>query len=203
MAKEVKLVSTMTESEFDNGYWYSDELKQFAKEIGIRPAAKLRKDELEKCIKHFLRTGEVKNLTQRNLTKRGVKDIDKGLSLQLPIANYTSKEETQEFIKKEANKLEPNLKEKSGVWYRLNRWREEQITTGREVTYEDLMKEYVRLNQSEESFARIEHARYINFVADFLAGEKNGTREKATQAWQALKTMELPKTYQAWKRHQK
>jgi hypothetical protein len=61
----------------------------------------------------------------------------------------------------------------------------------------------VRLNQSEESFARIEHARYINFVADVLAGEKNGTREKATQAWQALKTMELPKTYQAWKRHQK
>lgn len=192
----------MTESEFNNGYWYSDELKQFAKEIGIRSAARLRKDELEECIKHFLRTGEVKNLTHRNLTKRGVKDIDKGLSLQLPIDNYTSNKETKEFIKEEANKLEPNLKEKSGVWYRLNRWREEQITTGREITYEDLVKEYVKLNQSAGSFARIEHARYINFVADFLADEKNGTREKAAQAWQALKTMEIPKTYHAWKRKQ-
>ena len=38
----------MTLTEFDNGYWYATELKEFAEAIGIPSATKLRKDELEK-----------------------------------------------------------------------------------------------------------------------------------------------------------
>ena len=51
------LSPTMTVRDFENGYWYLDQLKNFAKCIGIPAAKKLRKDELEKAIVVFLRTG--------------------------------------------------------------------------------------------------------------------------------------------------
>jgi hypothetical protein len=43
--------------EFENGYWYREQLTDFAQRIGIPAAAKLRKDELEAAIIRFLRTG--------------------------------------------------------------------------------------------------------------------------------------------------
>ena len=49
---------TMTLREFENGYWYLEQLKNFAERIGIPAAKKLRKDELEKAIVTFLRTGK-------------------------------------------------------------------------------------------------------------------------------------------------
>jgi hypothetical protein len=203
MTKKVKLSPSMTEVEFDNGYWYTVELKHFAEEIGVPSVSNLRKDELEKSIKHFLRTGQIKSLPQKSLPKTGVKDVEKGLSLQLPIVIYRSNKETKDFIIKEAQKIEPNLKEKSGVRYRLNRWREEQLAQGKKITYEDLVKQYVKLNRSEGSFSRIAHGRYINFVADFMAGKKQATRAEAVKAWEELKKLDTPKTYEAWKKHQK
>ena len=44
------LSPTMTWREFENGYWYLGQLKDFAERIGIPAAKKLRKDELEKYI---------------------------------------------------------------------------------------------------------------------------------------------------------
>jgi hypothetical protein len=52
------LSAIMTVRDFENGYWYLDELKNFAERIGIPAAKKLRKDELEKAIVVFLRTGK-------------------------------------------------------------------------------------------------------------------------------------------------
>lgn len=101
----------MTEQQFDNGYWYAVEIKAFADEIGIASAAKLRKDELEDLIKHFLRTGEVGSPARKNLSKSGISDLEKGLHLKLPIVRYTSNKKTKDFIVKEALKLAPNLKE--------------------------------------------------------------------------------------------
>ena len=53
------LSPTMTLRDFENGYWYLEQLKDFADRIGIPAAKKLRKDELEKAIVAFLRTGKV------------------------------------------------------------------------------------------------------------------------------------------------
>ena len=53
------LSPTMTLREFQNGYWYLEQLKSFAERIGIPAAKKLRKDELEKAIVAFLRTGSL------------------------------------------------------------------------------------------------------------------------------------------------
>src|SRR5438105_3347209 len=126
MGKKPALSESMTETEFDNGYWYATELREFARKVGIPAANRLRKDELEKALKHFLRTGKVGNPAHRSPVKSGVRDVDRGLSLDLPVVHYTSNAETKRFIDREAAKLEPGFTRASGTRYLLNRWREAQ-----------------------------------------------------------------------------
>jgi hypothetical protein len=192
----------MTSTQFDNGYWYATELKNFADRIGIPSANKLRKDELEKAIKVFLQTGKIKSPTKRQLSITGIRDFERGLSLDLPVAVYTNNKETKDFLERESLKLAPDLKRKSGARYRLNRWREDRITEGVKITYGDLVKEYVRLSQTAGSFVHIPHGRYVNFMSDFLAGEPNATREQAINAWKKLKTLDVPKDYRSWVKSQ-
>lgn len=192
----------MTVTQFDNGYWYATELKDFAETIGIPAANKLRKDELERAIKLFLRTGKIKSPTKRNLTTPGMKDVERGLRLDLRVRVYTNNKETKDFLERQAQKLAPGLKRKSGARYRLNRWREDQIVKGVKITYRDVVEEYVRLSQSTLPFAHIPHGRYINFLADFLAAERDATRERAIKAWKKLKTLDIPKDYRSWSRYQ-
>jgi len=194
-----KLSKSMSLAQFENGYWYANELRVFAESLGVPSAKKLRKDELVKAITQFLKTGKVEAPTKRNLQRTGVKDIDQGLSLQLPVVNYTSNKATKTFIEHEAHKLVPNLKRKSGVRYRLNRWREEQLTRGISITYEDLVKRYIELNQMEGTFAKIPQVCYVNFLSEFFANEKGATRGQGIAAWKKLKQLDTPKTYRAWK----
>jgi hypothetical protein len=190
----------MTQAQFDNGYWYATELKEFAKAIGIPSASRLRKDELEKAIKVFLKSGKIERPTKRSLSTLGAKDVEQGLSLSLPIVVYANDKETKEFLEREAQKLVPGLKRKSGARYRLNRWREEQLVKGVKLNYGGLVKEYVRLNLTKEPLAQIPHGRYINFMSDFLAGERGVTREQALRAWKKLKKLDVPKNYRSWVR---
>ena len=189
----------MTVREFENGYWYVQQLKDFANGVGIPGASKLRKDELERAIVAFLRTGKAELPTRRSLRKEGVKDLERGLSLALAVDNYTSNRETKDFIVEQARRMDPEVREKSGVWYRLNRWREERLTSGRRLTYGDLVKQYIRLNKMER-FEKIPHGRYINFVSEFVAAEKGATREQALAAWAELKQLDVPKDYPSWAR---
>ena len=188
----------MTMAQFENGYWYATELKKFADSIGIPDASRLRKDELEQAIKLFLRTGQIKSSSRKSFSASGTKDVERGLSLDLRVVIYTNDNETKNFLEREAQKLAPGLKRKSGARYRLNRWREEQLIKGVKLTYEGLVKEYVRLNQTREPFAQIPQDRYINFMSDFLAAEKGATREQAIRAWKKLKTLDVPKNYRSW-----
>jgi len=190
----------MTQAQFDNGYWYAVELKEFAKTIGIPSAGRSRKDELEEAIKAFLTAGKIESPTKRSLSTSGIKDVQQGLSLSLPVAVYTNDKETKDFLEREAQKLVPGLKRKSGARYRLNRWREEQLVKGVKLSYGDLVNEYVRLNLTEEPFTQIPHGRYINFMSDFLAGETGATWEQALRAWKELKKLDIPKNYRAWAR---
>jgi hypothetical protein len=188
----------MTRTQFDNGYWYATELKEFAKTIGIPSAGRLRKDELEKAIKVFLKAGKIENPAKRSLSTSGIKDIERGLSTSLPVAVYTNDKETKDFLEQEAQKLVPGLKRKTGARYRLNRWREEQLVKGVKLSYGDMVKEYVRLNLTKEPFAQIPHGRYLNFVSDFFAGERTATWEQALRAWTKLKKLDVPKNYRSW-----
>ncbi len=87
---------TMTLRDFENGYWYLEQLKNFAERIGIPAAKKLRKDELEKAIVTFLCTGKAALPTKRSLRRIGVKDVDCGLNLKLRIEHYTCNRETKD-----------------------------------------------------------------------------------------------------------
>jgi SAP domain-containing protein len=194
-----RLSKKMTVEKFENGYWYATEIKEFAQKIGIPHANTLRKDELEKSIRLFLQTGKVALPTKRSLVKSGIKDVERGLRLDLPIVHYTSNRETKDFLAREAQKIAPGLKRKSGTRYRLNRWREEQLTAGKRITYGDLVRQYVKLNRTEEPFARIPYDCYVNFVSDFSKAEENTTRADALAAWKQLKRMRVRKNYKAWK----
>lgn len=152
------------------------------------------------AIKVFLKTGKIERPTKRSLSTSGAEDVEQGLSLSLPVAVYTNNKETKDFLEREAQKLVPGLKRKSGARYRLNRWREEQLVKGVKLSCGDLVKEYVRLNLTKESFAQIPHGRYINFMRDFLAGERGATREQALRAWKKLKKLEVRKNYRSWMR---
>lgn len=198
-----KLSKSMTLEEFDNGYWYAKDLKAFAKELGLPSISVLRKDELENAIIVYLRTGETVVQTQRSLIKRGVKDVELGLSITRKVVRYTSNIETKAFIISNAKKLIPDLIEKSGVRYRLNRWREEKLTNQIEITYGDLVQEYIRLNQQEEPFKQIPSTKYNNFLSDYLKHEGSKSRQEAMAEWEILKSLNIPNTYEAYIKHRK
>ena len=187
----------MTLRAFENGYWYLDDLKDFAHRIGIPAAKRLRKDELEKAIVTFLRTGKSVLPTTRATRKTGIKDIERGLRLDLRIEHYTSNRVTKDFIRQQAAILAPEVRAKSGVWYRLNRWREQQITIGARPTYGDLIRHYIALNRKPR-FEKIPYRCYINFLAEFLATENDATRAGALAAWAELKRLDIPKDYASW-----
>jgi hypothetical protein len=71
-------------------------------------ATRLRKDEIERAIVAFRRTGIVSLPTKRALRKKGVKDLEGGLSLNLPI-EHCSNRETKDFIVREARRVAPEV----------------------------------------------------------------------------------------------
>lgn len=183
---------------FENGYWYATDLVAFGRTLGLSAAHRMRKNELEHAITAYLATGRLPKTTTAKPLRKGVRDLERGLSLDLPIRNYTSNRATKDFIVRSAQRKRPGMTAKSGVWYRLNRWREAQ-TAKRPVTYGELVDEYIALN-SLERFARIPHPRYINFLADYFAANGGASREDALAAWKQLKDMNVPKTFESWRR---
>ena len=202
MNRKRKLSASMSLTQFDKGYWYATELKRFADALGIPQAARRRKDELELAIKQFLRSGTIAQPTKRKAAEsigQRPRDVDLGLRPGRRVVRYTNDVETKEFLAREARKLAPAFRPKSGAMYRLNRWREKQLRDGGKLTYRGLVEEYVRLSQSAR-FARVPHGRYVYFMSDFMAHQPKATRAAAIGAWHALKAMDCPKTYRAWQK---
>jgi hypothetical protein len=189
-----KLHKNITQEEFTNGYWYSDELKQFGKEIGIKNYSKLRKDELEKIIIHFIKTGIIKEETKKTIAK-----TPDELSLDTIIENYKNDKQTKEFILKESFKKKPELKIKSGSIYWLNRWREDKIKNGIKITYENLIDEFIKINFSKGKLPQIPSTKMNNFITDYLQNEINSKRKDAMNEWIKLKEINIPKDYKSWK----
>ncbi len=195
-----KLTPTITETEFDNGYWYATELRSFAVEIGIPAASRLRKDELEAAVKKFIHTGRPPTRGARARPPGGAKDLALGLRLDLAVRRYTSNRETKQFLEREAGKLVPGFKRAPGTRYPLNRWREQQLAAGRRITYRDLVLKAIELNATKTGPLRIEHGRYMNFVSDFMRANPGAKHTAAVQAWHEIKEIDAPKTYVAWKK---
>lgn len=181
----------MTLEQFDNGYWYATELQAFALGVGL---GRGRKDQLERAVRRFLATGEKQAVAPRKVAKE--KDR---VALDAQVRAYQNSPPTKAFLEREAKRLEPRYRRRSGARYRLNRWREAQLEGGRRITYRDLVREYVRLSVAPEPFAKIPHGRYINFLAEYLKHEPGATHAGARAAWHGLKKLDAPKTYDGWK----
>jgi hypothetical protein len=188
----------MTVRQFDHGYWYATEIKRFARSLGVPAAHRLRKDELEKAIRHFLIHGNVTNPTKRDSSRSGVKDVDRGLRLDLPVVLYTNDPETKTFLDREARRLDPAYRRRSGSRYRFNRWREAQLMRGVRITYRDLVEEWVRLNRPDTTHRRFPIGRYVNFLSDYMAANPGAALAVGIRAWQQLKKMNSPKDYRAF-----
>ena len=191
----------MTVAQFDNGYWYAVELKRFATRLGIEQAGTLRKDEIEAAIRVRLRGGAIAT-SGRKLRRSSSepRDVERGLHTRRRVIRYTNDPMTKTFLEREAAKLDPSYRRRSGARYRLNRWREEQLARGVKLTYGDLVAAYVRLSRPSERYERIGSTRYINFLAEYLSEEPGASRAAGIEAWHALKRMDCPKTYRAWRR---
>jgi hypothetical protein len=81
----------------------------------------------------------------------------------LPVVGYTSNKETKTFIEPEAAKVEQTFTRASGTRYLLNRWREEQLSAARRITYRALVTQDIELNKAQRSPLRLDHGRYMNF----------------------------------------
>ena len=187
----------MTIQEFENKYWYMSELKVLAKSLEISFGLKIRKDQLEKMIIHFLETGTV-NKQNSYRSKSRNRDI---LNSHTYVENFSNKKETWEFIHNEMDKRMPGLQPKSGAKYWLNRWIENKLSHGEKITYNDVICEYIRLNKTEGKLPQIPSCKFNNFISDYLANEKNATREAALGAWNKLKDMKAKKDYITWKKN--
>jgi SAP domain-containing new25 len=196
-----KLSASMSLTQFDHGYWYATELKRFARGLGVPSPTRLRKDELEHAIRQFLRSGTIGDPTPpapRQSVRPKPRDSELGLRLDRRIVRYTNDQATKAFLEREAKRIDPAFRRRSGAMYRLNRWREAQLSDGVALTYRALVKEYVRLSRSTERFAQIPHGRYINFLSDFMAHRPGATQAEVIAAWKEVKTMDCPKTYRDW-----
>ena len=183
---------------FTEHYWYAGELKQFAKSLGIAGASSLRKDELEKHI--LARLDKVADASPPPLPQPRKKHSPSQRDDLHPdnrVRHYVSNRVTKDFILREAHRRCPDLPKKSGVWYWINRWREEQTSEERDFSYGDLIDEFVRLSTQEGRLPQIPSARFNNFISDFIAAGE-GSREEACAAWEDLKRENAPKTYSAW-----
>ena len=65
----------MTEEQFENGYWYATELRDFARGLGI-PWPQTAKGRARARRRHFLRTGQAADLVKREVGKSRTRDVD-------------------------------------------------------------------------------------------------------------------------------
>jgi len=187
----------MTIKEFENKYWYMSELKALAKSLEIPFDSKTRKDQLEEMIIQFLETGKVNQKNSFHSKSRN-RDI---LNNSSYVENFSNKKKTWEFITSEVDRRVWGLKPKSGAKYWLNRWIENKLSNGEKITYDDVVCEYIRLNKTEGRLPQIPSCKFNNFISDYLANEKNATREDALEVWNKLKDMKVKKDYITWKKN--
>ena len=88
------------------------------------------------------------------------------------VENFSNTKETWEFMHGEMNKRMLELKPKSGAKYWLNRWIENKLSHGEKITYDDVVCEYIRLNETQGKLPQIPSCKFNNFISEYLANEK-------------------------------
>ena len=192
-----KLHADMSVEEFDDNYFYAAELKTFARQFGI-VVGRRRKLELEALIREFLRTGTV--APARSEPDRRSGESRDRLAAETIVRAYVDDRRTKVFLRDLVHARVPALRDKSGQWYWLNEWRRTRLRANQRITYADLGDRLLELMRSEGRLPRIPAARFNNFVTDFWTdpANKGKTRADALAAWERIKSVPGPKTYEAY-----
>ena len=114
-----KLHKNITTDEFINNYWYTTELKQFIKDIGVKNYRKLRKDEIENIIVEYIKYKKIpENVNNLNYNRCNINDI---LGLNSYIENYKNNKTTKEVTNpRQSRGLEfMGRSKRLGFFYRL------------------------------------------------------------------------------------
>ena len=187
----------MSVEEFDDGYFYAADLKAFARQLSIE-VDRRRKLELEVLIRGFLRTGMVPSA--KPVPDRRVVEGRDRLVAETIVRAYVDDRTTKAFLRDFVHARAPSLRDKSGQWYWLNEWRRGQLQAGQCITYADLGNRLLELMRSAGRLPQIPAARFNNFVTDFQAdpANKGKSRADAVAAWERIKSLPGPKTYEAY-----
>lgn len=185
-------------SEFNNTYYYAEELKAFARTQSIR-IGNFRKIELEGLIREFLTTGTVPDAKPVLPRKQGQPSDE--LSAETIVTNYVGDKTTKGFLLQLVEVQNPNVKPKSDQWYWLNDWRRKQQKASSSFTYQDVANKLLDLMQTSGRLPQIPYARMNNFITNFRADPANydANRETAMKAWELVKNTNGPKTYETYR----
>ncbi len=192
-----RLRPSMSVEEFNDGYYYAADLKVFARQLGIA-VGRRHKLEVEASIREFLRTGSVP-LARPEIGQRRGKQRDE-LAAGTIVRNYVDDRSTKAFLLDLVHARAPSVKDKSGQWYWLNNWRRTQLQSGTNITYADLADRLLELMCTEGRLPRLPAARFNNFITDFRTDpvNKRKSRTEAVAAWEHIKSVPGPKTYEAY-----
>lgn len=193
-----ELSKNMRVEDFDAHYYYADEIRRFAKTLGIK-VGNFRKSDLEPLIREYLVTGQVPLAEPVLPRKKGqARDI---LAPDNLIENYVGDKTTKTYLLDLVAEIDPLSKDKSGQWYWLNDWRRIQQEKNAQITYRDLAHKLQELRATTGKLPPIPSARMNNFISEFLQDPENAgkPRDVAMQAWFIIKEMSGPKTYAHYK----
>lgn len=200
ISDRLKLRPDMSAHEFDGGYYYATELKDFARAVGIA-VGNYRKNELEELIREFLATGSVPD--RKPVAPRKSGEARDELRAENRVVNYVGDRRTKAFLLELVKNRSPGgLRDKSGQWYWLNDWRRKQQEARRSFTYQDLADHLYGLMTTRGRLPQIPSARMNNFITDFRADPANAgvSRADVLKAWEALKRKPGPKTYEEYRK---
>ena len=51
-------------------------------------------------------------------------------------------------------------------------WIEAKLSDGEKITYNDVVREYIRLNETQGKLQQIPSCKFNNFISDYLVNEK-------------------------------
>ena len=58
-------------------------------------------------------------------------------------------------------------------------WIENKLSHGEKITYNDVIREYIRLNKTEGKLQQIPSCKFNNFISDYLVNEKKCNKRRS------------------------
>lgn len=190
ISKRPLLTTKITMEDFLNYYWLKEELRAFCTKYKLPTSGS--KEELQKQIEHFLKTG-TKLPKKISTQKSKVKDSDNNITLKTLVKNFRNDAKTRKFF---AQQIGKNFHFNEY----LREFAKKNLENNTELTYGNLVKGWIEseeLKKQKNYKSKIgSQFEYMTFIRDFFAFEKNKSKKEAIAAWNSIKLLPGKKTYE-------